>query len=241
MNTLINTPATMTSREIAELTGKRHDHVMRDIREMLTALHGEGGVPRFGDTHTNPQNGQTYAVFLLPKRETLILVSGYSVELRSRIIDRWQELESQAANPGLNLSRMDILKMAMDSESGRIVAETKLAQAAPMIEGFERIANSDGSFCLTDAAKTLQVQPRKFTQFLLEQQWVYRRPMGAGFLAYQPRIQAGCLEHKVTTGEKSDGSEWTSTQVRVTAKGLAKLATMMRRMNPQQAELVVTH
>lgn len=228
MNTLINTQATMTSREIADLTGKRHDNVMRDIREMLTALHGEGGVLRFEDTPTNPQNGQTYAVFLLPKRETLILVSGYSVELRSRIIDRWQELEAKAANPGLNLSRMDILKMAMDSESGRIVAEAKLALAAPMVQGFERIAKSDGSLCLTDAAKTLQIQPRKFFQLLLENQWVYRRPTGAGFLAYQPRIQSGCLEHKVTTGEKSDGSEWTSTQVRVTAKGLTKLTSMVQ-------------
>lgn len=65
----------MSSREIAELTDKRHDHVMRDIRAMLVELHGEGGLPKFGDTHTNPQNGQTYPVFMLPKRETLILVS----------------------------------------------------------------------------------------------------------------------------------------------------------------------
>ncbi|MGF6771959.1 phage regulator Rha-like protein [Paraburkholderia sp. GAS199] len=84
----------MSSREIAELTGKRHDHVMRDIRIMLVDLYGPGRVPSFGDTHRNEQNGQAYTIFLLPKRESLILVSGYSIVMRARIIDRWQELEA---------------------------------------------------------------------------------------------------------------------------------------------------
>lgn len=88
-----NQQLTMSSLEIAELTGKRHDNVMRDIQGMLVEL---GGVLSFEDTYTNPQNGQKYPCFKLPKRESLILVSGYSVVLRSKIIDRWQELEQKA-------------------------------------------------------------------------------------------------------------------------------------------------
>jgi len=91
--------ASMSSREIADLTGKRHDNVMADVRKMLAELHSDGGVLNFQDTHTNPQNGQSYPIYRLPKRETLILVSGYSTELRARIIDRWQELEAQVASP----------------------------------------------------------------------------------------------------------------------------------------------
>ena len=85
---------TMSSREIADLMGKRHDHVLRDIRMMLTELYGEGGVPSFEDTLITPQNGQSYPVFMLPKRETMILISGYNTTLRARIIDRWQQLET---------------------------------------------------------------------------------------------------------------------------------------------------
>lgn len=97
MNTIISASKaqTMSSREIADLTGKEHRNVMRDIRVMLVELHGEGGVLSFEQTYTNPQNGQSYPCYALPKRETLILVSGYSVAMRAKIIDRWQELEAK--------------------------------------------------------------------------------------------------------------------------------------------------
>lgn len=87
-------PLTMSSREIAELTGKRHDHVMRDIRGMLDGLGGNR--PSFGGVYQDAK-GERRPCFNLPKRETLILISGYNVTLRARIIDRWMELEAAAA------------------------------------------------------------------------------------------------------------------------------------------------
>ena len=47
------------------------------------------------------------------------------------------------------------------------------------------------------------------------------------FENHTERITMGVMEHKVTTGEKSDGSDWSSTQVRVTAKGMARLALLI--------------
>lgn len=88
-------PLTMSSREIAELTGKRHDHVMADIRSMLEAL--GRGCPEFSGTYVHPQNGQTYPQFNLPKDLTITLVSGYSVPMRHRIVTRWMELEQVPA------------------------------------------------------------------------------------------------------------------------------------------------
>ncbi|WP_375618923.1 MULTISPECIES: Rha family transcriptional regulator, partial [unclassified Bartonella] len=95
---------TMSSREIAELCSKRHDHVMRDIKKMLEELN----VPKFGVVDFSgyylDSKGESRPCYNLPKRECLILVSGYSTALRAKIIDRWQELEKQAVTPQIDYS-----------------------------------------------------------------------------------------------------------------------------------------
>ncbi|ACA20666.1 anti-repressor protein [Methylobacterium sp. 4-46] len=82
----------MSSLEIADLTGKCHDHAMRDIRVMLVELGING--PNFGGVYRDAK-GESRPCHQLPRRECLILVPGYSVPLRARIVDRWQELEAQ--------------------------------------------------------------------------------------------------------------------------------------------------
>ena len=89
---------TMTSREIAELTGKRHDHVMADIRKMLEDLNLSSA--DFA-TQYKDSTGRMQPCFQLPKRETLILVSGYSIPMRARIVDRWEALETGKAVPAM--------------------------------------------------------------------------------------------------------------------------------------------
>jgi phage regulator Rha-like protein len=89
---------TMSTREIAELTDKRHDHVTHDAREMLDQL-GED-VPKFGGMSPDAY-GRPQPVLNLPKDLTLTLVAGYSVPLRHRIVTRLQELEAQAQGPAL--------------------------------------------------------------------------------------------------------------------------------------------
>lgn len=86
----------MTSREIAEVTGKMHKDVMRDIRVMLDQL--GIGERNFASSYLSAQN-KPLPEYRLPYRETMILVTGYSVTLRAKVIDRWAELEAQAKKP----------------------------------------------------------------------------------------------------------------------------------------------
>lgn len=89
-------PLTMSSREIAELTGKQHKHVLRDIRAMLDAL-GDG--PDLGHVHED-RDGRGYTTcFHLDKELTETLVTGYSIPLRHTVIKRLHELESRQGSP----------------------------------------------------------------------------------------------------------------------------------------------
>ena len=69
-----NAPLTMTSREVAELTGKRHDNVMVDIRKMLSEL--DLDLLTFQEVYT-AGNGQEQKQYALPKRECLVLINSF--------------------------------------------------------------------------------------------------------------------------------------------------------------------
>jgi phage antirepressor YoqD-like protein len=129
-------------------------------------------------------------------------------------------------NPA-NLSRLQLIELAMQAEQERLAIEAKLAIAAPKAEALDRIATADGSLCLTDAAKELQVRPKDLIGYLSSNHWIYKRAGGTNWIAYQDRIQSGVLEHKSVVLIDAEGRERIRDQVRVTAKGLARLSELL--------------
>jgi phage regulator Rha-like protein len=85
-----NETLTMSSLEIAELTGKRHADVMRDIHKMIDVLNERKSA--LVGSYTD-KKGEERVCFNLPKDLTLTLITGYSIPLRHKINQRWMELE----------------------------------------------------------------------------------------------------------------------------------------------------
>lgn len=210
--------ATMTSREIAELTGKEHGHVMRDIRLMLAELHGDGGVSKFGDTLTNPQNKQAYPVFVLPKRETLVLVSGYSVAMRARIIDRWQELETGAA-PALNL-RQPGQMLAVAMQLAEICQEqaAQLTAQAPKVAFAEAVGAAADLQSVGVVAKALGTGERRLFAFMRDDGILM-----VNNLPFQHHLDAGRFKVIEKPWKDADGNDRIRTQTMVTGKGITFL------------------
>lgn len=102
--------------------------------------------------------------------------------------------------------------------------EAENAAMAPKVAALDRIATADGSLCITDAAKHLQMRPGDLFRWMQAEGWIYKRAGSPTFIGYQTKVQQGLLEHKVNMVSRSDGSEKTVEQVRVTPKGLTALA-----------------
>jgi phage antirepressor YoqD-like protein len=213
---------TMSSREIAELTGSSHDNVLKTVRALVAK-----GVVSSNDTpYVHPQNGQIYREFLLSQRDTLVVVSGYSVELRAKIIDRWQELETQFSQFQIPATYAEALQAAADQARDNQSLRLVILDQAPKVAAIKRLAAAGGAICITDTAKQLQIQPARLFAWLEQHRWIFRRKGSKRWVAYQPRITAGYMTHKVTalTPDPDSGIERVAFDPMVTPKGLARLA-----------------
>ena len=83
---------TMTSLEIAELTGKSHSHLMRDIRNMEPAWEKVNGT-KFGLVDYRDKKGESRPYYQLTKTECLYIATKFNDEARAKLVLRWQQLE----------------------------------------------------------------------------------------------------------------------------------------------------
>lgn len=189
MNSLINAVEvkTMSSREIAELTGKEHKNVLADIRKMLSEIQSAEKSADYKDS-----KGRTYQMLLLDKEETLILISGYSIKMRAAIIRRWQELESQVSKPVLpDFTNPAEAARAWAAEyEQKLIAQEKLSIAAPKAEVYDRIIDRNNLYNATQVAQKFG-QSAVWMNKQLEQFGVYNRSVKRGRVFQQWFIDKG--------------------------------------------------
>lgn len=110
------------------------------------------------------------------------------------------------------------------AELEQVNAELRL-----QVDALERIQNTAGALCVTDAAKALGMQPKKLFLWLQAYDWIYRRGEGGAWAAYQPRLTSGFLQQRVKRLTRIDGSTKLVEQILITPKGLIKLAVEIER------------
>lgn len=160
---------TMTSSEIAELTGKLHKNVIRDIREMLDELEKHGSdlshVREDKDARDYTEN------FHLDRELTETLITGYSIPLRNKVIKRLHELEKRAAQR-LPDNLPDALRFAADLAEEKAVLALENQQQAKKIEALEHLF-MPGETVPQFAKRLNGVNSQLILAFLIEQKWIF--------------------------------------------------------------------
>lgn len=146
---------TMTSKEIAEITGKQHAHVMRDIRTLL-----EQGVneSNFGLVEYKDAKGEIRPMYQLTKKGCLILASGYDPVLREKIINRWEELEMKEKQKfQVPTTFAEALRLAAEQQE-KIEEQQKLIEVqTPKAEFYDEVVDSKDAIDMQAVAKVINM------------------------------------------------------------------------------------
>lgn len=212
-----NADLTMSSREIAKLLCKNHSNIKISAERLA-----EKGTIALQGSHFN-HNGNNYNEWLLNKRDSLILVAQNSPEFTAAIVDRWQELESAAQKPAVILpdfsNPAEAARAWAQQYELNTAAKEQLQIAAPKVEFFDTVQQSDKTFKLQEAGKKLQQKPNKFIAWL--RRFGYTDKTN---IPYQRYINQGLF--KTHTGASESGH--TYTQCRMTDKGLTYFAEKLK-------------
>ena len=158
----INKVQTMTSLEIAELTGKQHNHVMRDIRNMESAWE-KVTQSKFGLSTYKDSTGRTLPCYVLTKTECLYIATKFNDEARAKLVLRWQELELQEQK------RRQQLCLPEPKEILRL-ADNIIGEGLRMLN-----EEAEDTLTATQVAKTFNMKVYDFNAVLRDMGIQYRR------------------------------------------------------------------
>ncbi|AUR89012.1 Rha family regulatory protein [Vibrio phage 1.231.O._10N.261.49.F8] len=124
-----NQNLTMSSREIAELTGKEHKNVTRTIESLMSGGILTAQIEPLSYEH----RGNWYRFYELNKRDCLVVVARLSPEFTAAIVDRWQELEKQL-QPKIPTNFAEALQLAADQAKALELAAPKVAFVDSLVD-----------------------------------------------------------------------------------------------------------
>jgi Rha family phage regulatory protein len=228
MNEIIN-KETMTSLEIADVTGREHKNVLRDIRNIL-----EQGVDQlnFELVEYKDKKGEARPMYQLTKKGCLILASGYDALLREKIINRWEELETKEASMiKVPTTFAEALRLAAD-QAEQIEAQQKLLEAnskeivelsgtiatmQPKVTYVDKILASKETVTTTQIAQDYGQSAKAFN--ILLRNFGIQHKVGGQWILYAKYLPSGYVQSDTIPIEHKDGSSGSVMHTKWTQKG----------------------
>lgn len=214
----------MSSREIAELTGKQHKNVLADC-DKLNENYAHMRLAKISADVYKDAYGREQKCYSLTRMQTFDLMTGYNIELRIKVNRRWEELEIKKNT--LDFSNPDtVLMLAQnwkDEQEKRLLAEATLKEQAPKVLFTDAVQGSKSSCLIGELAKLIAQNGYPIGQNRLFQ-WMrdhgYMGTRGENYnIPNQQYIEQGLFELKKGTRSGSGGVMHTTITPKVTGKG----------------------
>lgn len=154
---------TMSSRDMAKITDKPHDNVLKVIRGLIADGIVKNTTPH---DYVHDQNKQTYTEYLSDKRDSLVIVARLSPEYTAAIVDRWQELEAQANPFKIPTTLHEALRLAADQSEALSLANEQIALAAPKVDYYEKVVVRDHLLNATQVAQKVGMSAMQMNRCL---------------------------------------------------------------------------
>lgn len=232
---------TMTSLEIAEVTGKQHAHVMRDIRSLL-----ERGCDKsnFGLVEYKDKKGENRPMYQLTKKGCLILASGYDALLREKIINRWEELEAKEVSLiKVPTTFAEALRLAAD-QAEKLEAQEKMLEASskeivelsgtiatmqPKVTYVDKILASKETVTTTQIAQDYGQSAKAFN--ILLRNFGIQHKVGGQWILYAKYLPSGYVQSDTIPIEHKDGSSGSVMHTKWAQKGRLFLYEELKKHN----------
>lgn len=204
---------TMSSVEIAELTGKLHKNVMADVRKMLEALNNQPA--EFSARYLDSKN-ESRECFNLPRDLTETLITGYNIPLRRAVVVRLRQLEEKVAKPQFVVPTtfLDALKLAGELEEKRLalthqveVQVKKITEDKPKVEFYEEFVDSKELQSVGEVAKILGTGPILLFRYLQKHKILIGGTGDNKNMPFQKYINSGRMDVKYNNHTVPDTGE----------------------------------
>lgn len=229
----------MTSLQIAEITGKPHNDVMKAIRKMEPAWQKvQGGNFSLMQEEVETNNGghKMRPYYSLNKEECLYIATKFNDEARAKLIKRWKELEEQHQKPSVPQNYLEALKSLVKAEEEReqLALENRKQQATiltiskenmelgnkitemlPKVSYYDQILQSNATMTITQIAQDYGMSAVRMNKEL-ESMRIQHKVRGQWIL-YGQFLTGGYVHSRAVDIIRSDGrhdvkynTEWTT-------------------------------
>ena len=220
----------VSSRQIAESFEKRHDHVMRDIEDIMRGLPKNGDTPMFYKTeYVHEQNGQSYPMYLMNRDGFTLLAMGFNgkaaLEWKLKYIAAFNEMEKKLAEKP-QLTRSQLLATALIAAHEELEEKDKqIAELMPKGVFADAVSASIQSILVGEMAKLLsqngiQMGQNRLFSWLRENGYLIKDRKRTDYnMPTQKSMELRLFEIKETSIAHSDGHTSINKTPKVTGIG----------------------